>query len=67
MNNQNNPKPFIIYSRKLAGYLLSQNCKLLKVRPNINDQFKDVYIFENTNKLIELIEDYKLQKTIKEG
>jgi hypothetical protein len=55
-------KPFVIYSKPLAGYLLSNYCELLKITPSIQNPFKKVYMFEDTPKLHQLMEDFKIQQ-----
>ena len=55
-------KPFVIYSKPLAGYLLSNYCELLKLSPSIQNPFKKVYMFEDTLKLHQLMEDFKIQQ-----
>ena len=54
-------KPFIAYSNRLAGFLLLNNQKLLRVRPNIQDISKDVYIFKNCPEIETLLADYNGQ------
>jgi hypothetical protein len=58
-------KPFVIYSKPLAGYLLSNYCELLRVVPGIKNPTKNVYMFENTSKLQQHIEDFKLLQSSK--
>lgn len=55
-------KPFVIYSKPLAGYLLSNYCELIRVTPSIQNSLKKVYMFEDTPKLHQLMEDFKLQQ-----
>ena len=57
--SQESKKLFVIYSKKLAGYLLFNYCTLVKVVPNIQDRTRKVYLFKNTEKLLELIESFK--------
>lgn len=55
-------KPFVIYSKPLAGYLLSNYCELLRIVPSIQNPIKRVYMFEDTLKLHQLMEDFKIQQ-----
>jgi hypothetical protein len=55
-------KPFVIYSRPLAGYLLSNYCELLRVTPSIQNPLKNVYMFKDTEKLHYLMKDFKIQQ-----
>jgi hypothetical protein len=52
---------YIIFTQRLAGYLLMNHFNLLSVRPDIKNPLSKVYIFEQTPELLEAIEDYKLQ------
>lgn len=54
-------KPFMVFSDKLAAFLLINNIKLLRVRPDIQDFSKNVYIFKNSSEIETLIEDYNEQ------
>ena len=54
-------KPFMVFSDKLAAYLIFNQVKLLKVRPDIQDFSKNVYIFKNMKEIETLIEEYNEQ------
>jgi hypothetical protein len=56
---QESKKLFVIYSKKLAGYLLFNYCTLVKVVPNIQDRTRKVYLFKNNDRLLELIDSFK--------
>lgn len=56
---QESKKLFVIYSKKLAGYLLFNYCTLVKVVPNIQDRTRKVYLFKNNDRLLELIASFK--------
>ena len=56
----NNYKGYVIFNRHLAGYLLMNNFKLERVRQDMKNDLRQVYIFENTKQLKQAIEDYKL-------
>jgi hypothetical protein len=62
INKENDlQKPFIAFSNRLAAWLLFNNVKLLRVRPDINDLSKSVYIFKNGSAIETLLEDYNEQ------
>jgi hypothetical protein len=63
LNQPETKKPFVIYAKPLAGYLLSNYCELLRIVPSIQNPFKKVYLFEDTLKLHRLMEDFKIQQT----
>jgi replicative superfamily II helicase len=63
IQQQKTKKPFVIYSKPLAGYLLSNYCELLKITSSIQNPLKKVYMFEDTLKLHQLMEDFKIQQT----
>lgn len=50
-----------IFSLKMAAYLMSNGCPIKGVRPNSKIKNKDVYVFEDTNKLNMLIQQYQKQ------
>jgi len=54
-------KPFMVFSDKLAAYLIFNKIKLLKVRPDIQDFSKNVYLFKNESEIETLIEEYNAQ------
>ncbi|MBE6034941.1 MAG: hypothetical protein E7222_09635 [Clostridiales bacterium] len=54
-------KPFMVFSDKLAAYLIFNQVKLLKVRPDIQDFSKNVYIFKNMKEIETLIQEYNDQ------
>jgi len=58
----NTNKGYVVFSDHLAGYLLLNSCKLIRVRPDEKDITKSVYIFNNTDNLKTTIEDYNLLK-----
>lgn len=54
-------KPYIVFSSRLAGYLLFNKHKLVRVRPDIYDLSKVVYLFENTEDIQKAIDDFNIQ------
>lgn len=57
-------KPFMVFSDKLAAFLIFNNIKLLRVRPDIQDFSKNVYLFKNSSEIETLIEDYNEQLSL---
>ena len=54
-------KPKYIFSLKLAAYLMMSGCPIKGVRPNAKVNNKDVYVFEDCEKVNVLIEKYQKQ------
>lgn len=52
-----------IYNLKLAGYLMMHQCPILRVEKNLGRPWRDVYLFEDTEKINQLIEQYKTEKS----
>ena len=51
-----------IFNSKLAAYLIWHGCKLLRLNDNLDDPNKKVFIFSNTDRLIQLMKTYKYIK-----
>lgn len=47
-----------VFSMKLAGILMTKGFKLLRINHHLNNDTKDVYVFEQTEKIQEEIEKY---------
>ena len=47
-----------IFSLKLAGYLMMNGCRILRINHNLNIQDKDVYVFEYTEDLRKIMSEY---------
>lgn len=52
-----------IYNLRLAGYLMMHQCPILRVEKNLGRPWRNVYLFEDTEKLNILIEQYKSEKS----
>lgn len=52
-----------IYNLRLAGYLMMNKCPILRVEKNLGRPWRDVYLFEETSQLNDLIEKYKQEKS----
>lgn len=50
---------YIVFSQKLAGYLMMNGCRLLKMKPDMNEPTKFVYFFKNEEYVINHVNDYK--------
>ena len=51
-----------IFSMKLAGNLMINGFKLLRVNKHLSGNGMDVYVFEETDEIKDFIEDYKKTK-----
>lgn len=47
-----------IFSLRLAGHLMKNGCRILRINHNLNVQNKDVYVFEDTEELRKLMGEY---------
>lgn len=47
-----------IFSLKLAGYLMYNNQRILRINHNLNVEGKDVYVFEDTPEVRRLMSEY---------
>ena len=47
-----------VKSLKLAGYLMQRGFRILRVEPNVKFKEKDVYVFEQSDKLSDCIFEY---------
>ncbi len=50
---------FVIYSQKLAGFLMMNGVRLVTIRKDYIDETNNVFIFRTTDKIPKLIEQYK--------
>lgn len=55
-------KYYVIFSQKLAGYLMLNGIRLIFIRPDKHNENKNVFIFKNTDELKEKIKEYKIKK-----
>ena len=56
-----------IFSLKLAGFLMMNGFRILRINHNLQKKDKDVYVFENSNELCKMMEKYNEIKNIKEN
>lgn len=47
-----------IFSLKLAGYLMMNGHRIIRINHNLNIKDKDVYVFINTPELCQLMSEY---------
>lgn len=55
-----------IFSLRLAGFLMMNGFRILRINHNLQKKDKDVYVFENSNELCKTMEKYTLIKNSKE-
>ena len=55
-----------IFSLRLAGFLMMNGFRILRINHNLQKKDKDVYVFENSNELCKMMEKYKEIKNSKE-
>jgi hypothetical protein len=59
---KNNKKPYIVYSHKLMRHLGEKGFTPFATSPNIKFPTKVVFIYDNTEELIQAIEEYLSNK-----
>lgn len=52
-------KNYIVFSQKMAGYLMIEGYILKRIETNRNYPGKNVFIFKNTNNIQETIREFK--------
>jgi hypothetical protein len=57
--NERNEKDYIVFSQKLAGYLMFNGCRLLKIKHDKETPTKFVYFFPNTEQVVGIVQKYK--------
>ena len=55
-----------IFSLRLAGFLMMNGFRILRINHNLQKKDKDVYVFEKSNELCKMMEKYTLIKNSKE-
>ena len=58
---------FYVKSMKLAGYLMQQGFVLHGIKPNINSNRRNLFLFTNSPELLLAIEKYKNNKSLYNG
>jgi len=55
-----------IFSLRLAGYLMINGFRILRINHNLERHGKDVYVFENSEEICKAMENYTIYKNSKE-
>ena len=55
-----------IFSLRLAGYLMMNGYRILRINHNLQKDNKDVYVFKNENNIDKAMEEYTKLKNSKE-
>ena len=61
-----NKKFKYIFSLKLAGYLMMNGFRILRINHNLQKHGKDVYVFEDSEEINKAMEKYTKDKNSKE-
>lgn len=48
-----------IFSQRLAGYLMLQGFRILRINHNLNDDYRNVFVFHNSKEITQAMIDYK--------
>jgi len=54
----NREKDFVVFSQRMAGFLMMNGCGLKKIKNDINIPTKFVYYFPNTDYVKNFVEQY---------
>ena len=52
-----------IYNMRLAGYLMMNGMRIIRIEKNLGRPWRNVFIFEDTDEVMKLIEIYKNEKS----
>lgn len=52
-----------IYNMRLAGYLMMNGMRIIRMEKNQGRPWRNVFIFEDTDEVMKLIEIYKNEKS----
>ena len=55
-----------IFSLRLAGYLMMNGFRILRINHNLQRIDKDVYVFEDSKEICKAMEKYTVDKNSKE-
>jgi hypothetical protein len=55
-----------IFSLRLAGYLMMNGFRILRINHNLQRHDKDVYVFEDSEEICKAMEEYTKDKNSKE-
>lgn len=51
-------KDYVVFSQRMAGFLMMNGCRLLKIKNDINTPTKFVYYFPNTEYVKSFVDQY---------
>lgn len=54
-----NEKDYVVFSQRLAAILMQNGCRLKKIKPDKDKPNFNVFFFENTDRVKELIQQYR--------
>lgn len=57
-------KDYVVFSQRLAGYIMFKGCKLKKCSTSKKDETKLVYFFYDNQTVRDLVEQYQQNKII---
>ncbi|MGE7216603.1 DUF5659 domain-containing protein [Priestia koreensis] len=60
MNEKLNDKDYVVFSQRMAGFLMLNGCRLLKIKPDKVTPTKFVYFFPNTEYVKDFVAKYQL-------
>ena len=55
-----------VFSLRLAGYLMMNGFRILRINHNLQKYGKDVYVFEDSEEICKAMEKYTMNKNSKE-
>jgi hypothetical protein len=58
----NNEKNFVVFKQHLAGFLMMNGCKLKDIAPAHDNETKNVFFFDDTEYVKELVKKYKFNQ-----
>ncbi|WP_425203179.1 DUF5659 domain-containing protein [Priestia megaterium] len=60
--NEESEKDYVVFSQRMAGYLMKNGCKLLKVKEHNNSTNRFVYFFPNNTHVLSTVNTYLKMK-----
>ncbi|MBT2729436.1 hypothetical protein J7E63_21315 [Bacillus sp. ISL-75] len=60
-------KDYIVFSQRMAGYLMLNGCRLKKIKKSKKDETLFVYFFSDMEKVRNLVNEYNQQIKINGG
>jgi hypothetical protein len=59
-----NTKDYVVFSQRMAGFLMFHGCKLLKIKNDYRTPAKFVYYFPNTDYVMSQVDNYLQQRNV---